>query len=564
MPLAPITSSSVFLVSGGARGVTAQCVMKLAETYPCRWILLGRSPLIEEEPVWAQGCEVEAELKKRIMQALKDAGTKPTPPLIQKEFNQINAQREIRATLNSLRKAGRMVEYLSADVTDAVDLQRQLAPVVTRLGSITGIIHGAGNLADKLIEKKTEQDFEWVYAAKVQGLENLLHCVPLAQLQYLVLFSSVAGFYGNAGQSDYALANEILNKSAHLIKQRYPGCHVVSVNWGPWDSGMVTPELKRIFADRKIDVIPLDVGAQLLVDELATEHQDDVQIVVGNAIPPTATPPDAVLRTYRVHRHFTVEANPFLQGEMPTMVAASWLAQSCEQLYPGYELAQIENFQVARSIVCDGGQPELFSIDIQELSKQPGDLRFGVVIWSAINDQAEIYYQGQVQLRPSLNSVSLVQPLPQVQPSSYQGQVPAYPYGNLQVGASFQGIEQVVEVAGDRLVAQCRSPQVSARQQGQFVVNTLNPFAAETLFQGLQIWHERIARPGGAIQGFQTLEQFKTMPFNQPYWLVVEITGQVGEGMGAVATLTAQDPQGEVYLRLSGVQIIAHRVALAA
>jgi NAD(P)-dependent dehydrogenase (short-subunit alcohol dehydrogenase family) len=549
MTLAPINASSVFLVSGGARGVTAQCVMKLAETYACRWILLGRSPLIEEEPAWAQGCG-EAELKQRIMQSLKEAGTKPTPPLVQKEFNKINAQREIRATLNSLRQAGRTVEYLRADVTDAADLQRQLTAIEARLGTITGIIHGAGNLADKLIEKKTEQDFEWVYAAKVQGLENLLRCVSPAQLQHLVLFSSVAGFYGNAGQSDYALANEILNKSAHLIKQRYPNCHVVSVNWGPWDSGMVTPELKRIFADRKIDIIPLEVGAQLLVDELAI-GRDDVQIVVGNAIPPTATPPDATMRTYRLHRHLTPEANPVLSGELPPMVAASWLIRSCEQLYPGYELAGLENFQVVRSILCDDAQ--LFTVDVQELSKQPGALCFGVVIWSAINDKAEVYYQGQVHLRPSLDTGHPpVLPLPQASSAS-----PMQPYEGLPVGASFRGIEQVLEVASDRLVAKCRAPQVSARQQGQFVVNTLNPFAAETLCQGLQIWHQRLARSPGAIQGFQTLAQFKPLPFNQPYWLVVEVTGQVAEGRGAIATVTAQDPQGEVYLRLTGVQLIA-------
>jgi NAD(P)-dependent dehydrogenase (short-subunit alcohol dehydrogenase family) len=564
--IAQIDESSVFLVSGGARGVTAQCVMKLAQAYSCRWILLGRSPQIAEEPAWAQGCEVEAELKQRIMQALKDAGTKPTPTLIQKEFNQLSAQREIRATLNSLRLAGRTVEYLSADVTNAADLQRQLAPVISRLGAITGIIHGAGNLADKLIEKKTEQDFEWVYGAKVQGLENLLSCVPASQLQYLVLFSSVAGFYGNAGQADYALANEILNKSAHLIKQQYPACHVVSVNWGPWDSGMVTPELKRIFADRKIDVIPLEVGAQLLVNELAAEHHDAVQIVVGSFITPTATPSDATLRTYRIHRHLTLEANPFLQGgELPTMIAASWLIRSCEQLYPGYELAQLENFQVIRAIDFNGSQPELFTVDIQELSKQP-DLQFGVVIWSAAAGEVEVYYQGQVRLRPSLDRAH---PPFQALPSVPSATANVRPYETLiQAGESFQGIEKILEMTGNlselsdrgRLVVQCRAPQVSARQQGQFGVNTLNPFAAETMFQALQIWSElggrslpdNSERSSVSIQGFQTLEHFKLLPFNQPYWLVVEGTEQA-------QTLTAHDRQGEVYLRLSGVQIAASK-----
>jgi NAD(P)-dependent dehydrogenase (short-subunit alcohol dehydrogenase family) len=544
---APIRSSSVFLVSGGARGVTAQCVMKLAQTYPCQWILLGRSPLMEDEPVWAQGCEVESDLKKRIMQAMMAAGTKPTPPLIQREFNQITAQREIRATLAAIRQAGRTVEYLSADVTNAADLQRQLAPVVQRLGAITGIIHGAGNLADKLIEKKTEQDFERVYAAKVQGLENLFQCVPVAQLEYLVLFSSVAGFYGNAGQSDYALANEILNKSAHLIKQQHPNCHVVSVNWGPWDSGMVTPELKRVFAERKIDVIPLELGAQMLVDELKENRHDDAQIVIGSSIMPSATLPDRELHTYRIHRHLTLAANPFLQRqpELSPMMAAAWLIRSCEQLYPGYELAQLENFQVVKPIVC-GAAAELFTVDIQELSKQEDELRFGVVLWSAVEGKAEIYDQGQVSLRPSLH-----RRVAQVQPPRSAVLTP--------VSKTVPGIEQVLELTSDRLVLQCRLPKVEERQQGQFLVHTFNPFTAEPLIHALQLWQRDLSE--AKIQGFQRLEQFKPLPFAKRFFLVGELHSTEG---GAIATFTAQDAQGEVYLRVTGVQFSSQKTLVAA
>jgi acyl transferase domain-containing protein len=68
---------------------------------------------------------------------------------------------------------------------------------------------------------------------------------PVTQLHFLVLFSSIVGFYGNIGQSDYAIANEILNKSAHRIKNQYPNLHVISIDWGPWEAGMVTPELKK-------------------------------------------------------------------------------------------------------------------------------------------------------------------------------------------------------------------------------------------------------------------------------------------------------------------------------
>jgi NAD(P)-dependent dehydrogenase (short-subunit alcohol dehydrogenase family) len=283
---AQIDSSTVFVVSGGARGITAQCTIRLAREYRCRWILLGRSPLIDPEPDWAIGFEREADLKKQIMRSLAEQGEKPTPLAVQKSYKKISASREIRHTLKMLEEVGSQAEYLNVDITDITTLQPQLVAATERLGPVTGIIHGAGNLADKLIEKKTSEDFETVYAAKVTGLENLLTCIPPKQLDYLVLFSSVAGFYGNAGQTDYAIANEILNKSAHLIKQKYPGCHVVSINWGPWDSGMVTPELKKIFAERQIEVIPIEVGAQLLVEELQDCHRETVQVVMESPLMP--------------------------------------------------------------------------------------------------------------------------------------------------------------------------------------------------------------------------------------------------------------------------------------
>ncbi|MHC5826130.1 MAG: SDR family NAD(P)-dependent oxidoreductase, partial [Nostoc sp.] len=59
-----INSSSVFLVSGGARGVTSECVIRLAQQYQCKFILLGRSPIIEFEPDYVQNYFDESGLKK--------------------------------------------------------------------------------------------------------------------------------------------------------------------------------------------------------------------------------------------------------------------------------------------------------------------------------------------------------------------------------------------------------------------------------------------------------------------------------------------------------------------
>lgn len=100
---------------------------------------------------------------------------------------------------------------------------------------MTGIIHGAGNLADKRIEKKTLDDLRSVFDVKVRGLENLLQALEPSQLRQVILFSSVSGFFGNAGQTDYALANEILNKFSWLPLAGKQRPVLRAINWGPWD-----------------------------------------------------------------------------------------------------------------------------------------------------------------------------------------------------------------------------------------------------------------------------------------------------------------------------------------
>ena len=70
-------------------------------------------------------------------------------------------------------------------------LKTAIAPVVKKFGPVTGIIHGAGVLADKLIEKKTGDDFDAVCSTKINGIDALLKCINPKKLTHLfVVFIS--------------------------------------------------------------------------------------------------------------------------------------------------------------------------------------------------------------------------------------------------------------------------------------------------------------------------------------------------------------------------------------
>ena len=558
-----IRPSSVILVSGGARGITAQCVIKLAERAHCKFILLGRSSAEGTEPAGAAAIQEESALKQLIMEDLKEKGEKPTLQKVQRAFKSIITRREIKETLEAVRMAGGQAEYLRVDITNRDDLQDKLAEPVHRNGPITGIIHGAGNLADKLIEKKSVDDYETVFSTKIDGLQNLLASVPLQQLDFLVLFSSIVGFYGNVGQADYAMANEILNKTAHLLKMKNPDCHIISIGWGPWDSGMVTPELKKAFEDRNVRVIPADAGAAMLVDELLPSASTTTQVVVGDAPPRPEETGNPDLLHYEVRRILSLDANPFLQDHrigdnavLPATCAATWVASVCEHLYPNHTFFSIDTYKVLKGIVFDSNLASEYVLDLKEIAKSPeGDVDFDALIWSK-NKNGRTVYNYSLRAR-------LVKTPPQVPIDRANIQVTdhlatpiigqtLYNDGTLFHGPSFQGVERVFHVSESKLIMQVSLPHVDQKVQGQFPVQTGNPFIYDAIVQGILIWAQVYYQAPCLPAYVEHLEQYKAIPFDEPLLVTLEIKSQ--SETSVIGDLTVQDPEGGVYVNIIGLR----------
>jgi NAD(P)-dependent dehydrogenase (short-subunit alcohol dehydrogenase family) len=553
-----VRPDSVVLVSGGARGITARCVVKLAERTGCRFILLGRSPAeLPDVGFDIEDC-ADAELKRRIAADLTAKGEKPAPARIQKIYSSIRSSLEIRETLTAVQQAGGQAEYISVDVADP-NLGEQLAGPVGRLGPVTGLIHGAGALVDKLIEKKTESDFDTVYTPKVSGLDNMLNSVNVGQLDFLVLFSSIVGFYGNVGQSDYAIANEILNKTAHLLHQKYPHCHVISYNWGPWDSGMVTPELKKLFEARSVEVIPTEIGARMLVEELTAHSNNAVQVVVGGVpVRPVAhIEPD--LRTYEIRRRLKVDENPFLYDHMigehavlPATCAASWAAYSCEQLYPGYRFFSLENYRVLKGIVFDDNLAAEHVLDLKEVEKSDERIVFDAVVWSnGPKDRPIYHYSVRVTLRREMPSPPVFPVGQELAEHPITGSA-LYQDGTLFHGPSFQGVERVLHISQGKLIMQVVLPHIEDRIQGQFPAYTANPFIYDAIVQCLLIWAQYFYEAPCLPSSLRKLEQYRPIPFGVPCLVTLEVESQ--SPTAVVGNIAVHDAEGNAYIYLDGLQ----------
>lgn len=554
-----INSSTVFIVSGGAKGITARCVVELAKFYRCKFILLGRSMLKDSEPAWAQGIQADAELKKRAMGDMQARGEKPTPATVNKAINAVYSQREIVDTLQDIQAAGGQAIYLSADITDA-NAVKSAVQSASHFGQIRGIIHGAGNLADKLIENKSEADFEWVYSAKVDGLENLLAAIPAAQLEYLVLFSSVAGFYGNIGQADYALANEILNKTAHRFQALYPHTRVVSINWGPWDGGMVTQQLRDYFDKLNIKIIPVEVGTHMLIHELEAEPKA-TQVVIGSAIVAPPTPQSAELITHQIKRKLSLKASPFLQDHvvdekavLPMVAAMSWMSSTSEGIYRGYRYYGFDNYKVLKGIVFDQTLADEYVLDLKEVSKSPEKIVLEAMIRSEQNGKPRFHYSAQLTLLQTIPDPPHHE-IPQYADADrtpIPGQV-LYNNGTLFHRFSFQGVQEVTMISREGLTMRCSLEPINERYQGQFPVQAFNYFMADIGLQAIGIYARHFYDAGSLPLRAMHGEHFMNVDFGQIFFVTMRVLSATSTDISAEIIL--YDEHQRIYMIVSDIAV---------
>ncbi|WP_372882054.1 SDR family NAD(P)-dependent oxidoreductase [Psychromonas sp.] len=564
-----IDQDSVFLVSGGAKGVTAQCVIRLAKQYKCKFILLGRSDYQESEPDWAAGIEELDDLKKAAMQALITQGEKPTPVSVAAFIRPVLANREIKQTLEAVHAVGGIAEYISVDVTAPDSLFSAVSPITDLWGEVSGIIHGAGVLADKFIEQKTLAELSAVYTTKIDGLLSLLACCQQDKLQHLVLFSSAAGFYGNPGQSDYAMANEILNKTAYRFKGLYPHTQVLSFNWGPWDGGMVTPELKRMFDQRGVYIIPMAAGAELLLNELAADSNRCPQILVGNDMSgQIAAENNAAQASFkkplvsRLVKKVLAADNPFLADHqigqhqvLPTVCAIAWMVEAVKNSYPDFVYLGLENYQLFKGIVFDGNQADDYIIEMAALDTEGENLRVNVKIASEKTDGSLLFHYQATLLWAKENQSAPLHygELPGLVLGKQANAAALYKDGTLFHGSSLQGIQALLHCDSQGLLLSCLIAGSVQRKQGEFNLQENNIFANDLVYQALLIWVRQQLGLGSLPSSTLSWTVYSEVKLDRAFYLQLTISEQAANKV--VADIKLIDRNKQIMAEISGVEV---------
>ncbi len=575
---APLAEGDVVVISGGARGVTADAALALARTFRPTLVLLGRSNFGASEPTWLQDLQSEAGIKKALFDRQKGDAS---PKAVEAEYREVLARREIREQLARLEAAGARVSYHALDVRDGAAVARVLADVRRRHGPIRCLVHGAGVLADRRIEDKTEEQFELVYATKVTGLRNLLAAMEQDDLKAIALFSSYTGRVGRIGQVDYAAANEVLNKMAQVESRRRTGCRVVSVNWGPWNGGMATPGVRKLFEAEGIGLIEPSAGAEFLVRELSATASGAVEVLAMARAPQHAatTPPaggvSATAATAGVtpsarqtahgmsvafEREVSVKALPCLESHvfngravLPAALMVEWLAQAALHGNPGMAFHGLDHFKVLKGVVLEAHESVTVRLHTGRASPRDQLHVVPVRMMSQAGGREILHAQADVLLTSENLPTA---PEHAVMDIRSGGFADAYSLGVLFHGAALHGIERIEGFAERGVAAILKAASAPIKWMTHPLRGTwiADPLALDSAFQMMILWS---SAHRGAPSLPSALARYRQFVHVFPKGGCRAVIG-VALGISAIAVATIQffDRQGNLLASAEGCEFV--------
>lgn len=267
-----IVPSGVWVLSGGARGITARCGIELGRRFGLKLHLLGTASLEQFDESWRDlDASQTAQLRTRVALQARAAGQNPTDA-----WSAVMRLIEIDRNLRAFAAAGISATYHVCDVSNRHALSTVLDRIRAADGPISGILHGAAVDRSCRFEKKSASIVTASAAAKVTGAYNLMTLTRQDPIKHFLGFGSISGRLGSNGQTDYSAASDMLCKLISWYRTLRPECRAVGFHWHPWgDAGMATrPETQAILKASNLRLMPAEVGLNHLLREVCSNSAE--------------------------------------------------------------------------------------------------------------------------------------------------------------------------------------------------------------------------------------------------------------------------------------------------
>ncbi|SDJ98314.1 enediyne polyketide synthase [Actinopolyspora mzabensis] len=234
-----LDETDVLLVTGGGKGITAECALAAAKDSGARLALVGRA-----EP------EQDADLT---------------------------------ANLKRLTEAGVEYRYQRADVSDEEQVRAAVGELQQELGPVTAVMHGAGYNAPAALSTLTGEEFRKALLPKVRGLESVLRTVGTSGLKLLVTFGSIIGRAGLRGEAHYATANDWMSELTRRFQAENPHVRAIAMEWSVWSGTGMGERLGVVEGLSQTGITPVSTrdGIDLLRRALNSSPTNPVMVICG-------------------------------------------------------------------------------------------------------------------------------------------------------------------------------------------------------------------------------------------------------------------------------------------
>jgi malonyl CoA-acyl carrier protein transacylase len=279
----PLRDGSVYLVSGGTGGITGSVLTDLAKSSKGTFYLLGRTVLPAKDDVDILSFTKDrSAFRSDLINRLNAAGEKITPVQLEQKLSAIERAASTLKVIADIESYGSKAVYLNCDVTDTQSVIQAVDEIGKNEKSVDVFIHAAGLETSRKLESKPLDEFQKVISVKADGFWNLFKTLESKKLipSSIVFFSSVAGRFGNAGQTDYSAANDMLSKYCLWLPKQYPGLKAISIDWGAWaEVGMASRGNIPMLMERAgIEMLKPSLAAPMVRKELESESGGEVVI----------------------------------------------------------------------------------------------------------------------------------------------------------------------------------------------------------------------------------------------------------------------------------------------
>ena len=343
-------TDDVLLVTGGGKGIAAECALALGRETGAGLALIGRSDPAADKKL--------ADNLARIAAGVRSC-------------------------------------YVCADVTDAKAIRAAVAKVEREFGPVTAVLHGAGTNTPRLISGLDAAAFRRTVVPKTRGARNVLAAVRAGRLRLFITFGSIIARTGFPGEADYGTANEWLTALTREYQTRHPRCRCLALEWSLWSGMGMGERLGRVesLIQQGITPITADEGVRTLC-ELVRRSMPEVALVLTGRFGEPATvklarsqlPLQRFLEKERVYypgvelvvdANLSVGADPYLDDHVvqnqrifPAVLGLEAMAQVAMAVTGSTDIPIFEQVEFLRPVTVDNRAP--LTIRLASLQRKTG------------------------------------------------------------------------------------------------------------------------------------------------------------------------------------------------